>query len=230
MLLCIEKGAIDLAKECVSAAAVDARDEFGMLETSLDVTLMEVEPTANTCAPLTASAAQRLLCTVLALPHGPVKMSHAVEGLVETSNNIAKVSLAATAGRAEVLLSTRSSVRAALDATRDRLAAIASLADATLELEEAYPGWQPNPASPLLARTKRIAQRVLGSEPRVQAIHAGLECGLLSDRVPGEPLDMISFGPTIEGAHSPDERVEISTVDPFYRLVLELLADLADER
>jgi dipeptidase D len=87
-----------------------------------------------------------------------------------------------------------------------------------------YPAWQPNPDSPLLKKAKTVMQSLFGNEPEVKAIHAGLECGIIGDKFPG--MDMISFGPTIEGAHSPDERVQISTVEKFWKFVETLLEQL----
>ena len=88
-----------------------------------------------------------------------------------------------------------------------------------------YPAWQPNPDSALLKRAKRVYQDLFGKEPEVKAIHAGLECGIIGDKFPG--MDMISFGPTIIGAHSPDEKVQISTVEKFWKFVEGLIKDVA---
>ena len=152
--------------------------------------------------------------------------SHAMKDLVETSNNVASISFSgaesSTADQATILCSSRSSVSSALEATRDRLAAVASLAGASIERSEAYPGWNPNMKSPLLGIARGILREKLGRAPGVKAIHAGLECGLLIEKLGGN-VDALSFGPTITGAHSPDESINTDTVPPFYQLVKDIL-------
>jgi dipeptidase D len=110
-------------------------------------------------------------------------------------------------------------------ATKQRLRAIAGLAGAGVSETEGYPGWKPNVESPLLARFRDVHQRLAGADPELKAVHAGLECGVLGEKFPG--MDMISFGPVIEGAHSPDERVKVDSVARFYELLKAMLAELA---
>jgi dipeptidase D len=165
----------------------------------------------------------KVLQFLAALPHGVLAMSYDIPGLVETSTNVARV--AAEEGRLSVVLSSRSSVASALKATRQRIRAIAGLAAAQVAEGSGYPGWKPNLDSPLLATLKRTHQQVLGAAPTVGAIHAGLECGIIGEKVPG--MDMISFGPTIQFPHSPDERVHIESVGRFYRLLAATLEALA---
>ncbi|HEX3129982.1 MAG TPA: aminoacyl-histidine dipeptidase [Thermoanaerobaculia bacterium] len=166
---------------------------------------------------------ERLLLLLNGLPHGVLAMSHDLEGLVETSVNLAAVSEEKSS--VVVLLSVRSSVGSALRAQRHRLRAFADLVGAQVEENEGYPAWRPNPDSALLARFQKVHERVAGEEAELVAVHAGLECGVIGEKFPG--MDMISFGPQIEGAHSPDERVKVDTVGPFYRLLTETLAELA---
>lgn len=166
---------------------------------------------------------ERVLLLLNGLPHGVMAMSHDLEGLVETSVNLAAV--AADKAGVGVLLSVRSSVGSALRAHRRRLRAFADLVGAQVEENEGYPAWRPNPDSALLARFQKVHERVAGEEAELVAVHAGLECGVIGEKFPG--MDMISFGPQIEGAHSPDERVKVDTVGPFYRLLTETLAELA---
>ena len=99
------------------------------------------------------------------------------------------------------------------------------LAGAEVETHDGYPGWKPNPASPVLGAAKKAFASLFGREPHIKAIHAGLECGLIGEKLPG--IDMVSMGPQIESPHSPDERVQISTVDRFYSLLKATLKDLA---
>jgi len=160
---------------------------------------------------------------VLALPPGVDTMSRDIEGLVETSNNLARVR---TEGDTiEFLTSTRSSVMPALEALRGRIGAVGRLAGAEVEAGGGYPAWQPDMRSKLLKLVKKTFVQEFGKEPHVTAIHAGLECGIIGDKFPG--MEMISWGPNIFGAHSPDERVQISTTVNFYKLFKAVLARLA---
>jgi dipeptidase D len=165
----------------------------------------------------------RVLELIAALPHGVLMMSNDMEGLVETSTNLAVVG--ERDGGFRILLSNRSSVASALVALRERLRAIAALAGAEVTEKAGYPPWQPNMASSLLAILQRIHEPVTGVVPEVGAVHAGLECSIVADKYPG--IDMISFGPQIDFPHSPDERVKIDTVATFYRLLEATLGELA---
>lgn len=164
----------------------------------------------------------RCLALLTALPHGVMRLSPDIPGLVETSTNLAVVTR--RDGNLDILLSSRSSVASALQALRRRIRAAGSLAGAAAEEEEAYPGWEPNVSSKLLGVVKEVYAEHLG-EPEVGAVHAGLECGIIGEKYDG--MDMVSFGPQIEFPHSPDERVKVGSVESFYavlRAVLERLA------
>ena len=166
-----------------------------------------------------------VLRLLVALPHGVLTMSQDIPGLVETSTNLA---VARTEGdRLNVLTSSRSSVASALEWIKRKIQGTARLAGAQAEEHGGYPGWKPDMDSPILQVVKEVHARVLGEEPVVEAVHAGLECGIIGEMVPG--MDMISFGPQIESPHSPDERVKIDSVDRFYRLLTAILEELASE-
>jgi dipeptidase D len=189
---------------------------------------LRLEPCdAASLAPLREADATRLLSFLRLIPVGALKKSHALPGVVETSNSLAIVRVGATA--AVVTTSTRSSVAAALDDVRGRIAALAALCGGDIELVPSYPGWNPAPDSPLLAIVQSCAREVLGKDAAVEAIHAGLECGLLLEKLPWD-TDAISFGPTIVNAHSPKESCEVATVEPFWRLLTLTLAKLAEAR
>lgn len=224
-----EGGTVRAAVEAaVQKSLAAARAEYGLLETGLRMEVIDCDNNADSMKPMTEEAARRLLSTLLALPHGPIKFSHAMPDLVETSNNVASVSCGADA--ATILCSTRSSVGDAMEAARDKIAAVADLAGhgAAVVRSEPYPGWNPDMKSPVLNVARRLLKEkhLDGREPGVKAIHAGLECGILIEKLGGN-IDVVSFGPTIHGAHSPDERVQIDTVQPFYELVRDLLKELA---
>jgi dipeptidase D len=150
-------------------------------------------------------------------------MSQDVDGLVETSTNLAVVRL--EDDRAVLQESSRSSVMPALDEVQAGIFAAARLAGASAHSEGGYPGWQPNMDSAVLKRALGVHEQLFGKPPEVKAIHAGLECGIIGEKMGG--MDMLSFGPDIEGPHSPSERVRISSVQNFYRYLKALLADLA---
>ena len=171
-------------------------------------------------AVLTTSAQQRLLAGLTALPHGVIRMSHAVNGVVETSTNLGVIRQ--EAGK----LSAISFVRSLTDKGRLHLrsvfAAVSALSHAEAVFSGDYSGWAPDPGSPLMQIARQQHQRLFGSPPRIMVIHAGLECGLFKKAYPD--LDMISIGPTIKGAHSPDERVLIPSVERFWQLLTTTLA------
>ncbi|MCD6236923.1 MAG: aminoacyl-histidine dipeptidase [Thermoplasmata archaeon] len=156
------------------------------------------------------------------LPHGVLAMSFDIPDLVETSTNLAKVRV--DGDNVTIAMSSRSSIKSALQATRDRIHAIASLAGAKVEEGEPYPGWKPNMQSKLLALARKVFKDMFKEEAKVEAIHAGLETGIIGEKFPG--MDMISIGPTIKYPHSPDEYVEISSVEKFYKYVLKLLEEI----
>ena len=125
---------------------------------------------------------------------------------------------------AVIYMSTRSSIKSALQDLRDRIHAIANLAKAKVTEEKPYPGWKPNMDSKLLALSKKIFKEMYGKEPTIEAIHAGLETGIIGEKFPG--MDMISIGPTIKYPHSPEEQVHISTVEKTYKYVLRILEEI----
>ncbi len=166
---------------------------------------------------------ERVLHLLTALPHGVLAMSYDIPDLVETSTNLATI--ASKDGSLVIGMSSRSSVASALIGVRQGIRATATLAGAAVEEGNGYPGWKPNLESPLLDILRRVHRQELGRDPEVKAIHAGLECGIIGEKVPG--MDMISFGPQIEFPHSPDERVKIDSVATFYGLLATTLRELA---
>ena len=170
---------------------------------------------------LTEASTRKVLSLIRALPHGVLRMSDDIDGLVETSTNLAVARV--EDGRVIVLMSSRSSVMSALEALRQRVRSIADLAAADLEEEDGYPAWQPDVNSALLHVVKGVHERIAG-EAEIGAVHAGLECGIVGEKYPG--MDMISFGPQIDFPHSPDERVKIPSVNEFYDVLTAVLAEL----
>jgi len=227
-VLALSPSTRDAIEASVRASAKAAADEFGLLEKGLRIHIKDVSD-SKPGTQLDEASASRLLSVLLALPHGPIKYSHALPGLVETSNNLASISMTADSDDATILCSSRSSIGTALERTRDMISSVAFLAGGSVVKSEAYPGWAPNPKSDILDVSKRLLAKRINEEPGVNAVHAGLECGLLIEKLGGN-IDVISFGPTITGAHSPDERVDADTVLPFYELVTDILAEYAAKK
>jgi dipeptidase D len=169
--------------------------------------------------------AGRLINSLLACPHGVKTMSQDIEGLVETSTNLASVKMADNY-TIVVGTSQRSSIESSKNAIADQVAAVFLLAGAEVKHGEGYPGWAPNPDSKILKAAQKTYRKLFNKEPKVKAIHAGLECGLFLEKYPY--LDMISFGPTMRDVHSPSERLEIDTVDLWWKHLLELLKNLPE--
>jgi len=215
----------DRVRATVAQRGEALRTEFGLLEKSLTVAVEAAASSPGSVARAFSRAdSARIVSTMRVLPHGVVKMSHAMEGLVETSNNVASAHTSDSG--VLITMSTRSSIGSALEDLRDRLQTVAELASGSFERGPAYPGWAPVPSSPLVNLTlDKLAARS-GAKPKVLAIHAGLECGLLLEKCPSIS-EAVSFGPTITGAHSPDEALEISTVQPFFQALMDILGDLA---
>ncbi len=207
----------------VASCLADFRLEFGSIEPDLQVTVEGMTDDDSTVKVLNQHLRDRLLHLLNAMPHGVLSMSREVPGLVETSNNLAVVTT--EPDRIRVISSHRSSVMPALYAVGEQIRSIGQVFGARVAVHDAYPGWKPNPSSPLVQKTVAVAEKLFGKRPELKAIHAGLECGLLLEKAPG--MDAVSIGPELRNPHSPDEAVQISTVDRFYRLLKELLRELA---
>lgn len=183
---------------------------------------LEVENIGKLSTALTKDSQGKLLNLLHGLPHGIDKMSYDIPNLVETSTNLATVSI--NKNEAVIDLSTRSSIKSALQDLRDRIHAVAELSGAKVTEEKPYPGWKPNLNSNILKLSKKIFKDMYNEEPKVEAIHAGLECGIIGEKFPG--MDMISIGPTVKYPHSPEEQLHVSTVDKFYKYVLKILENV----
>jgi dipeptidase D len=206
-------------RRAVDETSATLRSQFAGIDDDLQVGLGVTDAPDGV---LPAEVGARLLAFLTALPSGVVTMSRDIEGLVETSTNLGVVTT--EKDHVHVISCSRSSVAEALDQVLLQLRSIARLAGAEAVEHGGYPGWKPDLTSPVLATVKGAYARLFGAEPGVTAIHAGLECGLIGERVPG--MDMVSFGPAIRGAHSPDERVSIASVEKFYRLLGAVLQEL----
>ena len=162
---------------------------------------------------------EKLINSLYSCPHGVIAWSQDIENFVETSTNLASVKFKEST--IEITTSQRSSVASALDNICNMVAANFYSVGANVRHTDGYPGWTPNPESEILEVAKESYISLFNKEPKVLAIHAGLECGLIGEKYP--EMDMISFGPTIKGAHSPDERILINTASMFWDYLIDIL-------
>ncbi|MBP3289734.1 MAG: aminoacyl-histidine dipeptidase [Alistipes sp.] len=196
-------------EELVHSYTANVKATFAATEPDMNITLHHVDGITDL---LTQDLQSRLLTALVWVPNGVIDMSQVMEGLVETSTNLASVKFIGE--DIVVTTSQRSSVESSKLAVKESVHACFANSGADVEHSDGYPGWAPNPDSHLLRVTVESYERLFGKTPIVRAVHAGLECGLFLEKYPH--LEMVSFGPTIRGVHSPDERLEIATVEKFW--------------
>lgn len=207
------------ARTLCSIIRRDFIEEFRGIEESLAVKCIE----QTTAKRLTEESSAEMIDVLLALPHGVEKMSGVVDDLVETSANLAIASWEEDASL-RILLSVRSAVESAKNAHVDGIAAIGRLAGGEVSSSEGYPGWTPDTSSEILEAAVASCRRCLGIEPSLEAIHAGLECGIIGERA-GD-MDMISLGPDINDVHVPGESVSVKSVGVFMDFLVDLLESI----
>lgn len=198
------------------ARAKAIKDEFKLQDGNLNI---EISPVDLPKKVLSAQDTIKITTAIAAVHNGVFRMSSAIKGLVETSSSFARVSIK------EGVFVSQSLQRSSVDSSKidvaHTVAAPFGLMGCEVEHRGSYPGWAPNPTSEILDLMEHLYEKLFASKPKVMAIHAGLECGIIGERVPG--LDMISFGPTIKNPHSPDEMVNIASVQKFWNFLLEIL-------
>ena len=200
--------------------AAEVQAEYAVI----DPTLQLVLESENTCAKaIDKDTTKRLLQSLYACPHGVYAMSQDIPGLVETSTNLASIKMK-PGNVIRIETSQRSSTASSKQDIANMVRTVFDMGGAKVSFGDGYPGWKPNPHSEILEIAVESYKRLFGVDAKVKAIHAGLECGLFLDKYPS--LDMISFGPTLQGVHSPDERMLIPTVDKFWRHLLDILANV----
>jgi dipeptidase D len=206
----------------------DAITGLNILQSLVEAELKAIDPSVNlslesTDAPQTCidpATANTLLNTLYACPHGVIGMSFYMPGLVETSTNLASIKMKEN-NTILVTTSQRSGTNSLRFDVSNMVKALFTLSGAEVTSSEGYPNWKPNPNSKILKASETIYENLFGQKPEIKAIHAGLECGLFLEKYPA--LDMISCGPTILGAHSPDEKLQISTVEKWWKFLIQLL-------
>ena len=229
-----------IPREAHAVCAVPMKDKESV-RVDLNVLLAEVEneysvtePNINfdleseTAQPevIEKEAMMKFLHSIHAVHNGVFAMSQDMEGLVETSSNLASVKM--RDGQIVVVTSQRSSILSSRIDMSQTVRSAFELGGATVTTGDGYPGWKPNPSSEILKISVESYKKLFETEPKIKAIHAGLECGLFLEKYPS--LDMVSFGPTLRGVHSPDERMLIPTVDKFWRHLLEVLKNIPSKK
>lgn len=194
----------------------DFRRELGATDPEVSISVSKESEMPRDA--YTAESTALLASLLVAIPHGVFRYSNEITGLVETSGNLATVST--EDGGIKILVSQRSSSKAHLNVLTEKIATIAEAHGCGIESDSEYPSWEPDFDSAIIRRAREAYSKLFGEEPTVEVIHAGLEAGVIGAKYPG--MEMISFGPRIEQAHSPDERLHLPSVEPTYRLLAEI--------
>ena len=213
----------DNLKDFLHQYAEEIRNEYKGVEPSMNLEIQEVEK-PEYC--IDSNTSLRLIRALYSAPHGVISMSRDIEGLVETSTNLAAVRMEDDC-KIKVTTSQRSSLESRKNDIAGQVEAHFQLAGAEVTHSDGYPGWTPNVESEIMKISSEAYEELFGVKPKIKAIHAGLECGLFLTKYP--QLDMVSFGPTMRGVHSPDEKLLIPTVDKFWRhlcLVLKKISEI----
>lgn len=202
--------------------AAEIENEYEGIEPSMELKIETVDTPAYCIDSKTSIALVRALYSA---PHGVISMSHDIPGLVETSTNLAAVKMEGD-NKIKITTSQRSSVESRKNDIAGQVEAHFELAGAEVSHSDGYPGWAPNMKSPIMKIAADAYEELFGQKPAIKAIHAGLECGLFLVNNP--KLDMVSFGPTMTGVHSPDEQLLIPTVDKFWKHLTKVLEKVAE--
>lgn len=203
-------------KSLVSSLEAEARTDLGGFDPGLQITVEKVERPAQV---VERSEAKQVVDLLASLHHGVLAMSPDVPGLVQNSTNLAIVAI--KDGVVEISSSQRSAIESSKQAAGRMVATMCRLAGFEVEHGGGYPGWKPEPNSDIVKKLKAVYEEVFGEPTKLVAMHAGLECGIIGEKHPG--MQMISFGPQIESPHSPNERVQISSVPPFWTYLTAVL-------
>jgi dipeptidase D len=220
--ICMHPDLVDDFKAEFEILAQIIKNELKRKEAHLNLTYTEIPSPYSAMDPIHEV---ELLNTIYAIHNGAYRFSSEVEGLVETSNNVARVEV--KDGVAQILCLSRSSIESGKEEMVNQLSASFKLGGFTVSFGGNYPGWSPNASSNILSIVKQIYAKNNGIEPHVSACHAGLECGIIGQHY--TDLDMISIGPNILGAHSPDEKASISSLVKFWSNLKEILKNIPNK-
>jgi dipeptidase D len=203
-------------RQVVARCESEQKTDLGVFEPELAITVEKTELPQKMMAD---GDARRVVDLLASLHHGVLAMSPDVAGLVQNSTNLATLSLAD--GVAEIVTSQRSAIESSKQAAASLVATACRLAGFETEQSGSYPGWKPEPGSEIVRKLQEVNKRLYGEPAKLVIMHAGLECGVIGEKYPG--MQMVSFGPQIENPHSPNERVQISSVEPFWQYLCEVL-------
>jgi dipeptidase D len=220
-VLALKKSKVRQFIDTVDELAGIIKNELAVTEPDLTITLEEIEKPLKV---IDKKTQHYLTQALIALPNGVIRMSDSMAGLVETSTNLAIAKSDSKKRTIQIACLMRSSVDSAREELGNRLLAVFNLAGAKVSFSGAYPGWKPNLNSPILKTMQDVYHKMFGKIPDIKAIHAGLECGILGGKYPH--WDMISFGPTIRFPHSPDEKVNILSVQKYWDFLVETLRNI----
>ena len=215
-----EEDTIEIINERLENFAAEVAEEYGAIEKDIKVGFCEYAGECKTA--VDEMTAWNLVAALCAAPHGVLAMSQEIENFVETSTNLASVKMK-EGNVIRIGSSQRSCVTAARRAAAAKMEACFELAGAIVKHEGEYPGWAPAAESEIRDACVASYRKLFGTDPKVKAIHAGLECGLFTEKFPG--LDMVSFGPTLRGVHAPGERLELASLDKFVALLLDVVVN-----
>lgn len=210
------------AQEFIQEATVlkaEILEEFASVEAGLQI---NIENSTSSDKAISEADSKKVILTLKALHNGVYRMSPDVTDLVEASNNVARVEL--KGGELKILNLTRSSVDSSKYSTAEQLKSVAELAGMNVVFSGSYPGWKPRPGSEIVQIMEKIYTEKFSEKPHVVACHAGLECGIIGANYP--EMEMVSFGPTIRGAHSPDEKANIPSAQKFWSFLKDILANI----
>lgn len=199
-------------------------EEFREIEKDLKISVKESELPFSM---MDKESQNRLLSALTCCPHGAIAWSKDMEDLVETSTNLASVKFEEK-NTVKIVTTQRSSIESSKHDVAAMVETCLKLAGAEVVHSAGYPGWRPNMTSEILKITRNSYQKLFGKEPKIRAIHAGLECGLIFEKFKG--IDMISFGPTIRGAHTPEEKIEIRTAQMFWDLLVDVINNIPSQQ
>ena len=219
-VIAAESDTLDIINERLEAYAEEVAEEYGAIEKNLNLGCADFD--AEGLKAIDEMTAWNLVTALCASPHGVLAMSQEIENFVETSTNLASVKMVEP-GVIRIGSSQRSCVTAARRAAAAKMEACFVLAGAVVTHEGEYPGWAPAAVSPVRDACVASYKKLFGVEPKVKAIHAGLECGLFTEKFPG--LDMVSFGPTLRGVHAPGERLDLASLDKFVDLLVDVVVN-----
>ncbi|MBT8318882.1 MAG: aminoacyl-histidine dipeptidase, partial [Gramella sp.] len=220
-IVAVPETEVESFKKEIETRAGEIKAEYASLEPNLEVEVQRIDTQENI---MDLKSQKEVLLAIAGAHNGVFRMSPEIEGLVETSNNVASVNL--KEGKVQIKCLTRSSVESSKDDLAASLKAVFELAGFDVKLSGEYPGWAPNSDSAILKTLDEIYQKINGERAEIAACHAGLECGIIGSHYP--EMDMISFGPTIRGAHSPDERASISSAQKYWKFLLEVLKNIPE--